>query len=92
MSPEQATGGAIDSRCDVYGMGCVLYEMLAGEPPFSGATAQAVLARSLVGDFHPLRTLRPEVPAGFDAAIRAALDSEPKKRPRTATELVSRLG
>jgi eukaryotic-like serine/threonine-protein kinase len=92
MSPEQATGGVIDGRCDVYGLGCVVYEMLAGEPPFSGSTAQAVLARSLAGEFHPLRTVRPELSAAAEAAIRSALSSDPGNRPGSATELVNRLG
>jgi len=90
MSPEQATGGALDYRCDVYGLGCVLYEMLTGESPFTGPTAQAVLARSLSGEFRPVRTVRPEVPAAVEAAIRSALASEPERRPRTAAQLVER--
>ncbi len=92
MSPEQAAGGAIDFRCDVYGLGCVLYEMLTGEPPFTGPTAQAVLARSLSGEFRPVRTVRPDVPAAVEAAIRSALASDAERRPRTAAELVERFG
>jgi serine/threonine protein kinase len=88
MSPEQATGGAIDFRCDVYGLGCVLYEMLTGEPPFTGPTAQAVLARSLSGEIRPVRTVRPDLPPDAEAAIRSGLASEPDRRPRTAAELM----
>jgi eukaryotic-like serine/threonine-protein kinase len=90
MSPEQAMGGAIDRRTDVYGLGCVLYEMLTGDPPFTGATPQAVLARSIAGDLRPLRTVRPEMPAAAETAIRCALASDPERRPGTAGELVSR--
>jgi serine/threonine-protein kinase len=88
MSPEQAMGGPIDSRCDVYGLGCVLYEMVAGEPPFTGATAQAILARALAGEYRSVRTVRPEVTPASEAAIRSALESEADRRPRTAAELV----
>ncbi len=90
MSPEQTMGGTIDSRCDVYGLGCVLYEMLTGEPPFTGPTAQAVLARSLAGEFRPLETVRSDAPAAAESAIRSALASDPDRRPRTAGELVER--
>jgi serine/threonine protein kinase len=90
MSPEQATGGAIDARTDVYGLGCILYEMLTGEPPFTGPTAQAVLARSIAGEIRPVRTVRPDVPPGLEAAIRHALASDPEGRPGTAGELVQR--
>jgi eukaryotic-like serine/threonine-protein kinase len=90
MSPEQAMGGAIDARTDVYGLGCVLYEMLTGEPPFTGPTPQAILARSLAGEVRPVRTVRPEVPAVVEAAIGAALASDRDLRPRTAGELVER--
>jgi serine/threonine-protein kinase len=92
MSPEQATGGAIDSRSDVYGLGCVMYEMLTGEQPFGGATAQAVLARALAGDCRPIATVRPDVPPAADETIRSALASMPDSRPRTAADLVSRFG
>jgi serine/threonine-protein kinase len=90
MSPEQAIGHAIDSRSDVYGLGCVLYEMLTGEQPFTGASSQAVLARSLAGDFRPVRSVRPDVPPAADASIRAALSSAPEQRPPSAGELLSR--
>jgi eukaryotic-like serine/threonine-protein kinase len=90
MSPEQAIGSAIDARCDVYGLGCVLYEMLTGEQPFTGATSQAVLARALAGDFRPVRTVRPDASRAAEAAISAALASAPGPRPDTTGELVSR--
>jgi serine/threonine-protein kinase len=64
--------------------------MLTGEPPFTGPTAQAVLARSLSGEFRSVRAVRPDVPAAAEAAIRSALASEPDRRPRTADELVAR--
>lgn len=88
MSPEQAIGKAVDARCDVYGLGCVLYEMLTGELPFTGSTAQALLARSLAGEFRPVRSIRPDVPTSADDAIRSALASEPDRRPRTAGQLI----
>jgi serine/threonine protein kinase len=91
MSPEQATGGSLDYRCDIYSMGCVLYEMLTGEPPFTGATAQAVLARSLAGAIPPIRTVRPDVPERAELAIRAALAGDRERRPRSAGELAGRL-
>jgi serine/threonine-protein kinase len=65
--------------------------MLIGEPPFAGPTPQAILARSLSGEVRPLRTIRPEVPAVMEAAIKAALESDPDRRPRTAGELLGRL-
>jgi serine/threonine-protein kinase len=88
MSPEQATGGRVDARTDVYGLGCVVYEMLTGEPPFTGPTPQAILARSLAGEIRPVRTVRPEVPKNVEAAICAALSSDRELRPTTAGELV----
>ena len=64
MSPEQAAGEReVDGRSDIYSLACVLYEMLAGEPPFTGLTARAVLARHTIDPVPPLRTVRPGAPA-----------------------------
>jgi eukaryotic-like serine/threonine-protein kinase len=91
MSPEQAMGGAVDERCDVYAVGCVLYEMLAGEPPFSGPTAQAVLARQLNSSPRSLRLVRPELTAAMEAAVLSALERSPDRRPSSAGELLRRM-
>ncbi len=74
MSPEQAAGDkGVDARTDVYSLGAVLYELLAGEPPFTGATTQALLVRRLTEPAPSVRGVRPTVPAGVDEAIRKAL-------------------
>jgi serine/threonine-protein kinase len=91
MSPEQAMGGVIDERTDVYALGCVLYEMLAGEPLFTGATSQAVVARLVSEEPRSLRGVRPDLPPTMERAIRAALAKQPDARPRSAGELVARL-
>src|SRR2546426_2785749 len=69
MSPEQALGEReLHARSDVYSLGCVLYEMLAGEPPFTGPTAQAVIAKRLADPVPAVRRLRDAVPAGGERA------------------------
>jgi serine/threonine-protein kinase len=81
MSPEQATGDAgLDARTDVYSLGTVLYEALAGEPPFTGATAQAVFARRMSEPAPSVRRARPTVPESVDDAIRRALAPLPADR------------
>jgi eukaryotic-like serine/threonine-protein kinase len=87
MSPEQASGDkAIDGRSDIFALGCVLYEMLAGEPPFKGPNPQATLMRRFMG---PPRALRPmvAVPEHVETAILRALAKEPAERFATAAEL-----
>jgi hypothetical protein len=74
MSPEQATGEReLDGRSDLYSLACVVYEMLAGEPPFTGATPQAIMARRLAGAVPELRVVREGVPRAMARAVERAL-------------------
>ena len=92
LSPEQAAGQRdIDGRCDVYGLGCVIYEMLTGELPFTGPTAQSVIARHLREPPRSIRVVRPELPQQVEDALFAALAKRPEDRPRTAGEVVRRM-
>jgi serine/threonine-protein kinase len=86
MSPEQATASsAVGPASDVYALGCVAYEMLAGEPPFTGPTAQAILAKRLTQPAPSLATVR-DVPAPVEQAITRALARDPVDRYATAGE------
>jgi serine/threonine-protein kinase len=92
MSPEQASGDpALDSRSDIYSLGCVAYEMLAGEPPFTGPTAAAVLARKAVEAVPSLTVVRGSVSPGVEQAIRKALARVPADRFKTVTEFAEAL-
>ena len=85
MSPEQATGDrAIDGRTDIYSLGAIFYEMLTGEPPHVGATAQAIIARVLTEKPRPVRAVRPVVPLHVEAAVERALEKLPADRWETA--------
>jgi hypothetical protein len=80
MSPEQAAGDPLDGRSDQYSLGCVVYEMLAGSPPFSGPTAQALMARHALDPVPPLTTTRPSLLAHVGAAVERALAKSPADR------------
>jgi TolB-like protein/Tfp pilus assembly protein PilF len=81
----------IDARTDVYALGCVLFEMLSGSPPFTGSTAMSVVAKHLSSPPPHLRALRPEVPPAVAHALARALAKEPRDRPASARELAQAL-
>ncbi len=92
MSPEQAAGEReLDGRSDVYSLACVLYEMLAGNPPFLGASARAILARQSLDPVPRLRTVRETVPEEFERAVVKALAKAPADRFATAAQFVEAL-
>jgi eukaryotic-like serine/threonine-protein kinase len=92
MSPEQAMGlPDIGAACDVYGLGCVVFEMLTGEQPFTGPTPQAVIARHLLDRPRSMRVARPGLPEPVEAAVAAALSKAPDERPASGAALLRRL-
>jgi tetratricopeptide (TPR) repeat protein len=92
MSPEQGAGDPhVDGRTDIYALGCVLYEMLAGRAPFSGTSPQAILAQVLTTSPPPLDALRPGLPAALDVAVRRATARDPGDRYQRAAELAAAL-
>ncbi len=81
MSPEQALGEReLEARSDVYSLGCVLYELLAGEPPYTGRTAQAILAKRFADPVPAVRRLRSAIPTGVEQALMKALARAPADR------------
>jgi eukaryotic-like serine/threonine-protein kinase len=91
MSPEQALGDArLDRRTDIYSLGCVVYEMLAGEPPYTGPTPQAIVAKRLTGPPAPLRAVR-DVPEALEQVILRALARNPADRFATGRDFARAL-
>jgi serine/threonine-protein kinase len=93
MSPEQASGEQhLDARTDVYSLGCVLFEMLTGEPPHRGSSSRATMAKHVSERARRVRELRPEIPSAIDEAVARALASDPAHRFTSVAELVAALG
>ncbi len=91
MSPEQAAGEEVDGRSDVYSLGCVLYEMLVGEQPFTGPTVQAVIAKRFVQTPADVTALRDGIPRPIARAVHRALARTPIDRYETGAHLVAAL-
>jgi eukaryotic-like serine/threonine-protein kinase len=92
MSPEQAVGGELDARADVYSLACVLYEMLTGGPPFGGATVQEVVTRHLTEPPLLSGTRVAAIPGSIKAALARALSKSRDGRPATAAQFAESLG
>ena len=80
MSPEQASGDPVDARSDEYSLACVLYEMLAGAPPFPGSRTESALAQRFLADAPPLGEKRADVPPAVSRAVATALARSPADR------------
>jgi serine/threonine-protein kinase len=92
MSPEQiSASGNLDGRSDVYSLGCVAYEMLTGKPPFTGRNWAEVFAKQKSEAPKPIRPIRPDVPAGIEAALLKSLAKPRDQRFSTAGEFVQTL-
>ncbi len=91
MSPEQAVGEEVDGRSDLYSLGCVLYEMLVGEPPFTGPTVQAVIAKRFVQTPADVTALRENIPRPVARAVQRALARTPIDRYESGAQLIAAL-
>jgi serine/threonine protein kinase len=91
IAPERLQGHPYDARCDLYAVGVILYEMLAGIRPFVGSTAEEIMYNSVHRPPRPLRALRDDVPGKLDSVVRRALAKDPDRRFADAEEMLSAL-
>ncbi len=91
MSPEQCSGGTIDYLSDIYSLGIILYEMLAGHVPFQATSAPAVIVQHVTKDPVPLKKLCPDVPEPLSHVVMRALDKQPSRRQQSALDLANQL-
>jgi serine/threonine-protein kinase len=91
MSPEQISGRSVDNRSDIYSLGCLLYEMIAGRPPFDGEDDVQVLYQQIHDDAAPIRKHMPDVPEQLEKVIARALCKDPEQRPATVADLARTL-
>lgn len=91
MSPEQCSGHKIDERSDIYSLGVILYEMLAGRPPFDAPTATAIAIKHIQQPPPSLKEFRAAIPLELDSFLRQVLDKDPEKRPQSAADFAKKL-
>jgi eukaryotic-like serine/threonine-protein kinase len=91
MSPEQAQGHDVDGRADLYSLGCVLYQLLSGRPPFFSTLPGALLMMQVMDRPTPLSVVRPDLPEGLSELVSDLMEKDPAARPANAAQVVSRI-
>lgn len=88
MSPEQIRGGRLDERADIYSFGCMLFELVAGKPPFTGNSTQELLNKHLTSAPPPVQAMNKNVTDAFANLIKELLAKDPKNRPKTMNDVL----